>query len=135
LKLDAANVEERLDGLQRVHAFHDGPAEKDLAAELTTMGRLFAGAFRVACEAIGYPGHRGQGGGAVLAFGDWAEALERDADLGRDGRMMVPVFHDVGRERTKASALLGWDRTPLHVRYEVAPLVSRQTMPASPVRR
>jgi hypothetical protein len=88
LKLDAADVEERLDGFQRVHDFPDGPAEQDLAA-----------------------------------------------DLGRDGRMMVPVFHDVGRERTKAWALLGWDRTPLHVRYEVAPVVTRQTMPASPGRR
>jgi len=37
--------------------------------------------------------------------------------------MMVPVFHDVGRERTKVWAFLGWDRTLLHVRYEAQPTV------------
>jgi hypothetical protein len=135
LKLDAADVEERLDGLQRVHAFPDGPVEQDLAAELTTMERRFEGAYRVACEEIGHPAQDGEAGEAVLAFRDWAKALERDADLGRDGRMMVPVFHDVGREPTKAWAFLGWNRTLLHVRYEVAALVTRQTIPASPVRR
>jgi hypothetical protein len=36
---------------------------------------------------------------------------------------MVLVFHDVGQERTKVWAFLGWDRTLLHVHYEAPPAV------------
>jgi hypothetical protein len=101
----------------------EGPVEPDLAGELTAMERLFEGAYRVACREIGHPPGDGAEDVAVAAFREWAKSLDRDAELGRDGRMMVPVFHDVGRKRTKVWAFLGWDRTLLNVRYETEPTV------------
>jgi hypothetical protein len=112
----------------------DGPVEQDLAAELTAMERLFEGAYRVACREIGHPDGAHAEGDEVVSFLDWAKGLERDADLGRDGRMMVPVFHDVGRERTKVWAFLGWDRTLLQVRYEAHPAVISCELNAPPRR-
>ena len=37
-------------------------------------------------------------------FRSWLERCNEDPDLGRDARMMVPVFHDLGREKTKVWA-------------------------------
>ena len=35
--------------------------------------------------------------------------------------MMVPVFHDVGRDMTKVWAILGWDVRELNVSFSVPP--------------
>src|SRR5436305_7111662 len=98
-----------------------GPRDVSLAEELTTMERLFEGAGRTAAGEIGTePSDAGQ---AVTDFATWRKALDRDPDLSRDARMMVPVFYDVQRGRTKVWAFLGWQRTPLDVRYDKPPLV------------
>jgi hypothetical protein len=110
----------------------DGPVGADLAGELSTMAALFEGARRVACSEIGHPAADGTEEDGAAVFRDWARAPDRDADLGGDGRMMVPVFRDVGRNRTKVWLFLGWDRTLLNVRYESRPTVVSCERDASP---
>jgi len=53
----------------------------------------------------------------------FASQLPRDPDLGQDGRMMVPLFHDVERRMTKVLAFLGWAVRPVSVRYVRPPKV------------
>jgi hypothetical protein len=38
-------------------------------------------------------------------------ALGSDRDVSRDARMMVPIFHDEQRKKTKVWAFLGWRTT------------------------
>jgi hypothetical protein len=57
------------------------------------------------------------------SFRAWVAGMERDPDLSRDTRMMVPVFYDVGRQRMKVWALLGWSHRPLAVRFHRPPRV------------
>jgi hypothetical protein len=54
-------------------------------------------------------------------FLDWARHLEDDEDLGRDPRMMVPLFYDVGRNKTKVWAVLGWSSRPVRIDFAVPP--------------
>ena len=37
--------------------------------------------------------------------------------------MMVPIFYDVEREKTKVWAVLGWEERPLWISYATPPLV------------
>lgn len=105
-----------------------GPVNMPLATELTLMEALFQGAYLRSCEEIGmkpepdalHPReadlHR-----AVLAA--WLESLDRDPDLGKDIRMMVPIFYDVNRQQTKVWAVLGIASKPLVVNYATPPVV------------
>ena len=52
---------------------------------------------------------------AVLAA--WLESLPKDPDLGKDIRMMVPIFYDIDRHKTKVWAVLGIASKPLNVSY------------------
>ena len=54
-------------------------------------------------------------------FVEWSSRLTRDEDLGRDPRMMVPLFYDVGREKTKVWVVLGWSGRPLEVGFREPP--------------
>jgi hypothetical protein len=49
----------------------------------------------------------------------WAKG----SDVGEDIRMMVPVFHDIGRDRTKVWAILGWATRHLTVEFDRPPAV------------
>lgn len=49
--------------------------------------------------------------------------MDNDLDLGRDPRMMVPIFYDVKRKKTKVWVVLGWENRPLRISYETPPLV------------
>jgi hypothetical protein len=60
---------------------------------------------------------------AIRRFTDWKAGLESDSDVGRDCRMMVPVFHDVQRRKTKVWAFLGWWPQTVHARYAQKPVV------------
>ena len=62
-------------------------------------------------------------GGAISTFQDWASELDKDPDLGRDTRMMVPVFYDVQREKLKVWVVLGWANRPLRISYVTPPTV------------
>jgi hypothetical protein len=113
-----------LAGLKRLGP--DGPAGIDLDAELSAIESLFWGAYYTACKEIGLapdpslPGapdtnkHLGH-------FASWDNALDSDADLSRDVRMMVPVFYDIERQKTKVWAFLGWVQETLSVGFSRPP--------------
>jgi hypothetical protein len=63
------------------------------------------------------------GDAAACRFSGWRAKVRSDAEVGRDARMMVPVFHDVQRRKTKVWALLGWGTTTVDVTYRVPPTV------------
>jgi hypothetical protein len=46
-----------------------------------------------------------------------------DPDVGHDSRMMVPVFCDLGRKKTKVWAFLGWDFTRLAASFAREPKI------------
>ena len=103
-----------------------GPVEISLADEIAAMESLFEGACRVACRDMGLPlptNPPGKPDEHEAHFLQWAAGQEQDGDLSRDGRMMVPVFHDVQRRQTKVWAFLGWDRTLLQIAYAREPSV------------
>jgi hypothetical protein len=109
-----------LDGLRRLTP--DGPVSASLAEELAEVEGLFRGAARAVGRQLGLPLESG-GEGDEAAFLRWGRDLARDADLGRDARMMAPVFHDRGRGKTKVWAFLGWASEELVVSYATPPRV------------
>ena len=62
----------------------------------------------------------------------WAQTASSDADVGRDARMMVPVFFDLGRRKTKVWAFLGWSQRPVMFSFEKGPgiVVTKNGQPA-----
>lgn len=89
----------------------EGPLRVSLRDELDSMISLFDGAAAEASRGLGLPGE----GELRLDPGD--------PDLARDCRMMVPVFHDVERRKTKVWAFLGWSDRPVHISFDVPPKV------------
>jgi hypothetical protein len=60
---------------------------------------------------------------ALPRFVAWRAAIAKDADLGRDARMMVPLFFDVERQKTKVVVFLGWDERPATISFATPPTV------------
>ena len=56
-------------------------------------------------------------------FTEWLAGLERDADVARDTRLMVPLYHDVGRDKTKVLVVLGWATRSVEVGFARPPVV------------
>jgi hypothetical protein len=105
-----------------------GPREPSLTEELRAMELLFAGAYFTAAGELGMErevaemslGPSEQGIGHLRR---WAAEVGKDADLAGDARMMVPVFYDLQRRRSKVWAFLGWQTTALQVNYVKSPRV------------
>lgn len=115
-----------LDGIHRLTPA--GKAPRSLAEELTFMRRLFAGACSVACVEMGLEPivpeecrPKDAAPGDAELFRSWAAACSEDPDLGRDARMMVPLFYDVERKKTKVWAFLGWAERPLCISFATLP--------------
>ena len=105
-----------------------GPVDLLLASELTLMEALFNGAYLRSCDEIGMkpdPGavtpNNASLDRALLAA--WLDSIPKDPDLGKDIRMMVPVFYDIKRGKTKVWAVLGVGSKPLNVSYVHPPTV------------
>ena len=113
--LAAAFGEPALGHLQRVRA--SGPVGVDLRTELDSMIALFEGAAATAMRDLGLPTDRDP-----APYTAWL--AEEDADLAEDRRMMVPVFYDVARRKTKVWVILGWSRTWLLARFVDPPRVT-----------
>ena len=107
-----------------------GPVKTPLGRELREMEALFYGAYLAtarelgmsptAMKDLGLPG----GAGTQLAhYRRWASAPHRDGDAGADLRMMVPVFHDVIRKKTKVWAVLGLATRHLQIGFKRPPVV------------
>jgi hypothetical protein len=103
----------------------DGPSKATLASELDDTQSLFWGAHETACREIGLaveaPAPRGRHQDHAAHFAAWAQALAADPDIGRDARMMVPVFFDRQREKLKVWVFLGWVTRELNVAFQKPP--------------
>ena len=95
----------------------EGPQRASLLEELDSLAALLRGAAATARAELGLPCDRA----AQARF--TPERVVRDPDLERDARMMVPVFFDRGRGKTKAWLFLGWSSRCLSVAFEVRPQV------------
>ena len=105
--------------LNRLHRLRrDAPAEPTLAAELEFMTALFEEAANVARLELG-----ASPSGSTSTFLRWMATRSQDADIAADLRMMVPVYHDIGRRRTKVWMFLGWLEDTLDVSFEHPPEV------------
>lgn len=116
------------DALASLHRLTaNGPVAASLEAELAQMESLFRGAFAVSCRELGLPPAELAGGAVAAAdareFEAWAKALERDPDLAADARMMVPVFYDLQRRKTKVWVFLGWSLRDVEVSFRARPSV------------
>lgn len=115
--------EEALSTLNRLTS--DGPVDAPLAVELQSIERLFRGACATACKELGLEPKRAgstAGGESDRAhFRKWAKRLTKDPDVDQDTRMMVPVFHDVVRKKTKVWVSLGWSVRRLIVSFARPP--------------
>src|SRR5262249_9437431 len=65
-------------------------------------------------------------------FQKWVSNLEGDEDLGQDARMMVPVFYDLGRRKTKVWLFLGWTSKYLRTYFDTPPRIVHLEGPAAP---
>lgn len=107
-----------------------GPVELDLASELDQMERLFTGAYVIACREIGMkeelPKEIGAGQSADeqgALFLRWVGSLPSDPDLAPDTRMMVPVFYDLQRQKSKVWIMLGWEHANCTLGYVKEPAI------------
>jgi hypothetical protein len=123
---------EALNGLHRQTPA--GPVTAGLAAELDTMEALFAGAAAAVSHDLGMAAptatltHRAKRNRDPAADRDtflrWTTSAGADPDLGRDVRMMVPVFFDRGRGKTKVWVFLGWSERRVTITFARPPAVS-----------
>jgi hypothetical protein len=121
---------EALSSLHRQTA--DGPVKADLGTELDTLEAIFAGASAAVSRELGLsvavraapeaPSGRSADADRA-AFRRWAETVGSDSDVGRDARMMVPVFFDRRRRQTKVCMFLGWSQRPVTFWFATPPAV------------
>ncbi|HUT11690.1 MAG TPA: hypothetical protein VMY42_14410 [Thermoguttaceae bacterium] len=101
-----------------------GPIEVDLAAELDAMEGLFFGAYLTVSRQLGMSPDASLSpavASAAEAFERWLADLTSDPDVGQDARMMVPVFYDLLRGKTKVWVFLGWSTRPVEVTFAKRP--------------
>jgi len=107
----------------------EGPVEKCLDDELTEIESLFHGAYVTIARQMGMRPDASLSLGTgdaerdAEAFLHWTANHSLDPDSGRDVRMMVPVFYDVVRKKTKVWAMLGWQWHRLNLSFASRPRV------------
>ena len=117
------------DTLIRIHRqmFSAGEA-KPLFKELLDMEALFYGAYLIVSEEIGMEAApnieagsgRGNKADKTLAS-EWLRLCTDDPDVGADNRMMVPLFYDIQRKKTKVWVVMGYSVKPLSIWFEQKP--------------
>jgi hypothetical protein len=114
----------------------------DLAAELDAVEAIFAGASATVSRELGLAKAVSAAPEAVAgrrqdadreAFRRWSQTMDTDPDIGRDARMMVPVFFDRGRGKTKVWVFLGWAQRPVNFWFATQPTaeVTKNGKPAN----
>jgi len=114
----------------------NGRSEIDLDTELAGIERLFRGAYAASCRQIGLALDPAETAGADAQeqhFAAWAARVGGDPDVGQDVRMMVPVFFDIDRRKTKVWAFLGWTTDEIKVNFARPPQVSVSDRSGRPV--
>ena len=107
-----------------------GPVNVPLDRELALLEALFYGAYASAALELGMTPeeHDDLGWGlrrSLAVYRAWDPAT--DPDAGRDVRMMVPVFYDVERRKTKVWAVLGVTTRPLETWFATPPKLESVT--------
>jgi hypothetical protein len=105
-----------------------GRVFKTLLEELREVESLFYGNYQVVAEEIGMDidtqlperSQQQKERDRNLAR-EWIQKFTEDPDVGADNRMMVPVFYDVLRKKTKVWVVLGYVSKPLSVWFEKEP--------------
>ena len=104
---------------------------KSLWEELLDMESLFYGAYQVVAEEIGMDTDlKLQERSKQLKEADkklareWIRTFFDDIDVGTDNRMMVPVFYDILRKKTKVWVVLGYSVKPLSISFKQEPKVT-----------
>ncbi len=122
--LEEAFGPEALSKMHRRNA--TGSIAMPLGKELQRMRALFRGAYRATCAQIGLPPALDDAGAQAERdlFAAFRDGLAEDPDLGRDIRMLVPVFYDRLRSKTKVWAVLGVAERRLRVSYASPPAVT-----------
>jgi hypothetical protein len=116
-----------VDALKNLHRLTAaGKVAPTLFGELLEMEGLFHGAYLAANRQLGLVANAQAAAGAdpdadTARFLKWSANLEHDADLGLDARMMVPVFYDLERGKTKVWAVLGWTGKQVCASYAKPP--------------
>jgi hypothetical protein len=131
------------DAIRGLHRQTDaGPVNADLAAELDAVEAIFAGASATVSRELGLAKAVSAAPEAVAgrredadreAFRRWSQTMDTDPDIGRDARMMVPVFFDRGRGKTKVWVFLGWAQRPVNFWFATQPTaeVTKNGKPAN----
>jgi len=101
----------------------DGRSNLPLDQELRLLQSIFHGAYLVVCDELGMgPESTKEGDGMDReVFRMWSASIEKDPDLNRDSRMMVPIFYDVQRKQMKVWAVLGLATKKLQVSFAKPP--------------
>jgi hypothetical protein len=112
------------DAVAEMHRLtQEGAVTPGLAEELDALVSLFEGAAATARRDLGMEAGPGDEQTAGRLFRDWKAHLTLDLDVGRDCRMMVPVFFDLQRQKTKVWTFLGWRMERVYVGYRTKPVV------------
>jgi hypothetical protein len=119
--LEEAFGPEALNGLRWRSA--DGSVVAPLGEALAAMESLFRGAYATACRLVGMAQGLGETGQDEARFVRWADNLANDPDVAQDARMMVPVYFDIQRGKTKVWVFLGWRRSPVSVSFVAPPFL------------
>jgi hypothetical protein len=103
-------------------------AKKPLYQELVDMEALFNGVYLIVAGEIGMESALNPAAGSVREnnadksfAGRWLRSYADDPDVGTDNRMMVPVFYDAQRKKTKVWVVMGYSVKPLSVWFEQPP--------------
>jgi hypothetical protein len=105
-----------------------GRVSRPLSEELREMESLFFGAYQVVAEEIGMDADnqlsersKAEREADKKLAREWIRRFREDPDVGADNRMMVPVFYDVGRKKTKVWVVLGYAVKPISIWFKKEP--------------
>lgn len=119
----------------------DGKVNMTLGEELAWIESLFYGAYQCVAREIGMPLdsdvlNRGirQNKHDMQTIQKWKSALKKDPDLGRDLRMMVPVFYDIKRKKIKVWVMMGFTQKPLDIRFKKKPVITVTDTRGKPIK-
>jgi hypothetical protein len=103
-------------------------AKKPLYQELLDMEALFSGVYQIVAGQIGMKVTSNPEAGSMKGnladktlAGKWLRSYTDDPDVGSDNRMMVPLFHDTQRKKTKVWVVMGYSVKPLSIWFEQTP--------------
>jgi hypothetical protein len=117
------------EALQKMHRLTAaGEIATTLDEELREIEHLFHGASVTVNRQLGLAANEPAEAGvdpdaAAARFLKWSANLDHDPDIGQDARMMVPVFFDQQRGKTKVWVVLGWTGRQVCASFDRQPAV------------